>query len=295
MSEATLAIALSAIRIITYTGFVLAAGTLVFLSIVWPQGRRIRRLILLIAAGIALLAVGTVAGPLVEAAAYDVSIGDAVGRLSGAAALVRLAVLVGLAMYLPDLVRRDIHRWRTFVALTAVLVIEATLVLQSDAVGGRWEIVKVIAAMGHLTAVAVWLGGLVALAVVLIPGRRLGDLHSILPTFSTLATVSVVTLLVTGVVHAVAVAGGIDPLFSGSYGVALGVKAAVFALLLGVGDRGRQYASRLARRPLDEFDDTAAPAGVQALAVSIGAELALAAAVLVATAVLVWFAPCVSC
>lgn len=290
MSETTLAIALSAIRIVTYSGFVLIAGTLVFLSIVLPQGRRIRRLVLLGAAGIALLAVGTVAGPLVEAAAHDVT--DATGRLSGAAAVLRLAVLAGLAFFLPDLVRRDIHRWRTFVALAAVLVIEATMVVQGDAVNGGWRVVKVLAMMGHLTAVAVWLGGLVVLALVLVPGRRLADLDSIMPAFSTLVTVSVITLLVTGVVHAVAVAGGIGPLFDGPYGVTLGIKAAVFAIMLVVGDRGRQYASRVARQRRDRDAEEYPEQGeVQALAVALGAELSLAAAVLGVTAVLVWFAP----
>ncbi len=292
MSETTLAIALSATRIISYTGFVLIAGTLVFLSIVWPQGRRIRRLVLLGAAGIALLAIGTVAGPLVEAAAYDVSVADATGRLSGAAALLRLAVLAGLALFLPDLVRRDIHRWRTFVALSAVLVIEATMVVQGDAVTDGWRAVKVLAMMGHLTAVAVWLGGLVVIAVVLVPGRRLADLDSIMPTFSTLATVSVVTLLVTGVVHAVAVAGGIGSLFDDAYGVTLGIKAALFAVMLAVGDRGRQYAGRLARRRLaPDADDSSQPGELQTLAVTLGAEITLAAAILGVTAVLVWFAP----
>jgi putative copper export protein len=130
------------------------------------------------------------------------------------------------------------------------------------------------------------------LAVVLVPGRRLDDLNSIMPTFSTLATVSVVTLLVTGVIHAVAVSGGIGPLFDGAYGVTLGIKAAVFAIMLAVGDRGRQYASRLARpRHDDDTGNREGPGELQALAVALGAEITLAAAILGVTAVLVWYAP----
>lgn len=292
MSDTTLAFALSAIRIITYVGFVLVAGTLTFLATVWPQGRRDRLLVRLIVAGAGLLAVATVAGPLVEAHAYDVSVAEVVGRLSGAAALVRLAVLVVVVTHLPDLMAHDIRGWRRAgAALLAVLLIAATLVAQGDAIGGKWELVKIIATLGHLTATAAWLGGLVALATVLIPREHLADLHQILPRFSRIAMASVITLVGTGTIHALAVAGGIRPLLTSAYGGALGLKITLFALMLLLGDRGRRYASRLAQRSLDHFDGTAAPDGIQALAVAVGAELMLALGVLGATAALAWFAP----
>jgi copper transport protein len=164
-------------------------------------------------------------------------------------------------------------------------------VLQSNAVTGNWEVLKFIATMGHLSATAAWLGGLVALGTVLIPGQRLNDLHSILPSFSTVAVISVITLTVTGLLHAVAVSGGISPLLNSTYGAALAFKVGVFGLMLVLGDRGRRYATKVAQRRLDEFDDTAAPAGIHALAVAIGAELTFGLGVLGATAILVWFAP----
>jgi putative copper export protein len=292
VNDTELAFAVSAIRISTYAGFVLVAGTLTFLAIVWPQGRRDRLLIRLVAGGAGLLAVATVVGPLVEAYAYDVSVAEAVGRLFGAAALVRLAVLVLVVSLLPDLMARDIRGWRRAGgALLAVLLIAATLIAQSDAIGGRWELVKILATLGHLTATAAWLGGLVALATVLIPREHLADLHQILPRFSRIAMASVITLIGTGAIHALAVAGGIGPLLTSSYGGALGLKIAVFALMLLLGDRGRRYASRLAKRRIDQFDGSEAPAGINALAVAIGAELTLALGVLGATAALAWFAP----
>jgi putative copper export protein len=292
VSDTSLAFALSAIRIISYVGFVLVAGTLTFLVAVWPQGRRDRLLVQLIVAGAGLLAVATVAGPLVEAYAYDVGVAAAVGRLSGAAALVRLAVLVVVVSYLPDLMAHDIRGWRrSGLALLAVFLIAATLVAQSNAIGGDWELVKIVATLGHLTATAAWLGGLVALATVLIPREHLADLHQILPRFSRIAMASIITLVGTGAIHALVVAGGIGPLLTSRYGGVLGLKIAVFALMLLLGDRGRRYASRLAQRRLDQLDGTAAPAGMHALAVALGAELTLALVVLGATAALVWFAP----
>lgn len=291
MSETAYAIAISAARVSDYAGFVLLAGTLLFLSLVWPQGRRDSRLVRLAVVGAGLLAIGTIAGPFVDAAGYDVGVLDAVGRLGGAAALIRLAVVAAVLLYLPDLVSRDIHRWRTGVALIAVLLIEATFVVQSDAIDGKWAVLKVIAVLAHLSATAVWLGGLIALATVLISGQRLAELHAILPSFAGVATVSVLTLLFSGTVQALIVAGGTKQLFDSSYGAALIVKGSLFVLMLLIGDRGRRYAARLAHRRVDEFDETAAPVGIRALTVAIGTEITLAAGVLAATAVVVWFAP----
>jgi copper transport protein len=291
VSHTTLAIALSVVRIVEYVGFVLVTGPLTLFGVVWPQGRRDRRLTRLMWAGTGLLAAATVAGPLVEAAAYDVGAVEAVGRLSATVALVRLAALAAVAAYLPDLVARDIHRWRLVAALGIVLLIVATMALQSDAVRSRWSGLMVVVVMGHLTAVSAWLGGLVAMATVLLPGNRLGDLHGILPSFSKVASTCVVTLLVTGVLHGIAVAGGIRPLLSTAFGAALILKVCLFGLMLSLGELGRRYASRVAERRLEHFDETAAPAGIHALAVAVGAEITLAFGVLAATSVLAWFSP----
>jgi copper transport protein len=291
VSDPAYAILLSATRVVEYVGFVLLAGMLMFLSVVWPQGRRDPSLVRLVVVGIVLVTIGTIAEPFVESVGYDVGVLDAVGRQHGAAALIRLAVLAAVLLYLPDLVARDIHRWRTAVALVAVLLLEATFVVQGDAVDGRWAPLKVIAVLGHLTATAVWLGGLAALAAMLVSGERLNELQVILPSFRGIAIFSVVTLLVTGALHALVAAGGLGPLLDSRYGAALGVKTGILALMLMIGDRVRRYAGRTAYRPLNEFSRTTVPVASRALTVAIGTEVALAAAVLVATAVVVWFAP----
>ena len=291
MTESAYAVLLAIVRVADYAGFVLLAGTLMFLSIVWPQGRRDRRLVRIVVFGIVLTAIGTIADPLVHAAKYDVGVLDAVGRLYAAAALIRLAVAVAVLMYLPDIVARDIHRWRTGVALTAVLLLEASMIVQSDAIDGPWAPLKVIAAAGHLTAVAVWLGGLVALATMLISGDRLAELQAILPSFRGLSMLSVLILLVTGVLHAVVQAGGVDPLFDSRYGEALGVKAVILVLMLVIGDRSRRHAGSPDYRPLNEFSRTMVPVAARPVTIAIGVEVALAAGALAATAIAVWYAP----
>jgi copper transport protein len=291
VTESTYAVLLAIVRVADYAGFVLLAGTLMFLSIVWPQGRRDRRLVRIVVFGIVLTAIGTIADPLVQAAKYDVGVLDAVGRLYAAAALIRLAVAVAVLMYLPDIVARDIHRWRTGVALTAVLLLEASMIVQSDAIDGPWAPLKVIAATGHLTAVAVWLGGLVALATMLISGDRLAELQAILPSFRGLSMLSVLILLVTGALHAVVQAGGVDPLFGSRYGEALGMKAVILVLMLVIGDRSRRHAGSPDYRPLNEFSRTMVPVAARPVTIAIGVEVALAAGALAATAIAVWYAP----
>jgi copper transport protein len=291
VTEGAYAILISIVRVAEYAGFVLLAGMLMFLSIVWPQGRRDRRLVRLVVVGIALTVIGTIADPLVQAARYDGGVLDAVGRTYAAAALIRLAVAVAVLMYLPDIVARDIHRWRTGVALAAVLLLEATMIVQSDAIDGSWAALKVIAMAGHLTAVAVWLGGLVALASMVIAGDRLTEAQAILPSFRGLAIVSVLTLLVTGVVQAVVQAGGVGPLFGSRYGAALGVKAVLLVLMLVIADRSRRYAATPEYRPLNEFSRTMVPVAARPMTLAIGIEVALAAGALAATAIAVWFSP----
>jgi copper transport protein len=291
MTDAVYAVLISIVRVVEYSGFVLLAGMLMFLSIVWPQGRRDRRLVLIVVVGIALTVIATIADPLLQAAKYDVGVLEAVGRSYAAAALIRLAVAVAALMYLPDIVARDIHRWRTGVALAAVLLLEATMIVQSDAIDGSWAALKVLVMACHLSAVAVWLGGLVALATMVIAGDRLAELQSILPSFRGLAMVSVLTLLVTGVLQAVIQAGGVVPLFGSAYGAALGVKAVILVLMLVIGDRSRRYAATPDYRPLNEFSRTMVPVAARPVTLAVGIEVALAAGALAATSIAVWFSP----
>lgn len=291
MTDSTYAILLSGTRIADYVGFVLLAGLLMFLSVVWPQGRRDRRLVRLVVIGIVLVVAGAVGQPLVEAARYEVGVFDALGRLQLAAVFVRLAVAAAVLLYLPDIVARDIHRWRTGVALLAVALLELSLIVQSDAIEGKWAVIKVLAALGHLTAVAVWLGGLVALAVMLISGDRLSELQAILPSFRGLATISVLTLLGTGALQAIVQAGGVSRLFDSEYGAALGLKALLLVGMLLIGERSRRYAKSSDYRPLNEFSRTMVPVAARPVTIAIGIEVAMAVGALAATAVAVWFVP----
>ncbi len=96
---------LDVLRTVSYVGYVLLAGTLAFWIVVWPGGSRDRRLTGLAVGGIALLALATLADPLVRLTAGDQALGDFLDATAGTALLVRLAALSAAAFFLPDLVR----------------------------------------------------------------------------------------------------------------------------------------------------------------------------------------------
>ena len=279
-------------RIITYIGYVLLAGTFVFWSLVWPEGRTDRRLVTLAAIGTGLMVVATIGAPLILVSFGDRLVADAVSPVGGTAAIIRLAILVGIAFFLVDLIRSPIIGWWRPMALGAVAVLAATLVAQSNAVGGSWQIVKIVVTAGHALAVAAWLGGLVALAAVLIPPNNVPELDRLIPRFSTVAVASVVTLVITGPLHALAVAGGMEPLLDSRYGLVLLVKVLIFGLMLAVGNHARKYASRVAfaraHLPGSKLGESS---GASSLAMVIGVELIIAFLILSTTSILVMVAP----
>ncbi len=182
--------------------------------------------------------------------------------------------------------------WVGAFALNLVVVIADTMVAQSNAIGGHWEIAKIAATGLHVLATCAWLGGLVALAAVLIPGDKIQELDQLIPRFSRVAQLSVITLVVTGTVHAVAVAGGLTELTRSRYGLVLLIKISIFGLMLLMGNHGRKYAIRAAFRQLHQPPDAPARSGgISALAVAMGAELSIAFVILSTTALLVMVAP----
>lgn len=293
MPEQYVELALGAIRVVLYAGYVLLAGTLVFWVLVWPDGRRDRRLLLLARAGTALLALATLGGPAVEITLGDRLWGDILTSTDAVGLSLRLASVAAAAFFLTDITAAPLTGRRALLPGAIVLGLAASMVIQSNAVGGDWEALKVVATAGHLLATASWLGGLTALAAVIIPREYLTELDTLIPRFSTVAFVSVVVLVATGTLHALAVAGGVAALTESTYGLVFGIKIVVFTGMLVLGNHGRRYASRVAARAATATTDAQVKAGsgVHSLAVVMGAELAIALAILGTTSLLVRVAP----
>lgn len=285
--DGTLDALLALVRVAGYVGFVMLVGTTFFLTWLWPQGRARRVFWHLLLAGAILCFTASALLPLLDARVGWSSYG---GR-EGASALARMGltcIVFAFGARLPVFA----HTLWVPISLWQVALI-GTYVLGSDALEGPWMAVKVVAATAHLGATAVWLGGLLTLAAVLIPGTDLSFVPGVLPRFGVLVRVSVVILVVSGVLHALAIAGGLRQLVDSDYGTVLLIKILVLGVMLLLGSVGRRYAVRLARPPVTDSRGRTPRSSAQAAAVAVGAEFALAVGVLTATAVLVNVAPAV--
>ncbi len=147
----------------------------------------------------------------------------------------------------------------------------------------------------HVGAVAVWLGGLVMLAVVLLPRRQWSELSTVVPGWSRLAFRAMTTTLLAGGVVLLLLSPRWTALPGSSYGRFLIVKLVLVAGLLLVASRARHFVGQ--RLPVPAGPSARSPAqpnDVVALAPfvsAVTAELCIAASVLAAAAALVGRAP----
>lgn len=197
-------------RLLFFAGVLTAVGAAFFRFVVAPVPVR------LMLAAFLLVFVG-VSGQL-----HDVSLSTRFGTamavgagLAGIGAL--LAVLVPVFPRLEPL---------PFVTALALLPIPTVAGHALDR-GRSW--VEVPVDLLHVAAASVWLGGLVALLLLM---QRGGERELLLRRFSNLALASVLVLAATGVVRAFSELRSVDQLWSTGYGRVLIVKTALLSVLL---------------------------------------------------------------
>jgi copper transport protein len=185
--------------------------------------------------------------------------------------------------------------------LLAALAIPVAFLLVSPALAGHATTLHPVAALlpldvVHVSAMSVWIGGLVMLLFVL-PGatRRLEPpdrsrlLAAVLVRFSPMALACVAALLATGVTQALVDMGGLSPLFSTPYGRAVLIKFVLLMALIALGAVNRQRVVPSLRRIASAG---AAPgAAGRLLRRTLRAEVALVIVVLGVTSALVSYPP----
>ncbi|MGC1209031.1 MAG: hypothetical protein WA880_13860 [Ornithinimicrobium sp.] len=149
MNSEFLPLALGTNRLFIYAGYVMLAGTLTFWTLVWPEGRRDRKLITMSVAGIALLTFGSLLDPLLEVYAGNTTWTQFLTPIHGTALLLRFAGVAAAGFFLVDIVRYPIAGWRRLLPGAIVIIIATSMVLASNAVGGPWQTVKLIPHRGH--------------------------------------------------------------------------------------------------------------------------------------------------
>ena len=324
--------ALPAARWLGFAGVALGFGVPVFLLVCWPAGWAVPRMRRLASIGLAAAvlgglmtfllqgpyAAGTGLGSLLDPSLLATTTSSAFGLTL----LLRVLCALLLAAALAVIWRR---RTRPSAALIAVAAVPAAgLVLTTAAVGhpvaGPLPALAVPITAVHVTAMAVWLGGLTALLTgVVRPGVPPAVMATALPTFSRLAFWAVVALAATGILQSVREVGSPVAVVTTTYGWLLVAKLLLVLLLLAAAGiarawvqqhlgvpRNRPRGRRVTAHAFTEAADTVAqhaagtrqPVEVEAATADLGAfrrsvlvEVAVGAVVLALSAVLVGTPP----
>ncbi len=149
--------------------------------------------------------------------------------------LLLAAVLFWLVRRLPVLSRAR-PLWWAAAGLAGALLLTFSLHSHNAALGGSQWIVATIIDWLHLLAMAAWMGGLLALALLLRPGLLELDIRrALVPHFSRLALFSVLTLSLSGLYSAIIHVRTLEALWATTYGRMVTTKSVLFAILLAFG------------------------------------------------------------
>ena len=277
------------VRILDYASLTILIGGGFFLVRVWRDGigqRRTQQLLWWALAGsalatlltFALTAAGLRGVGALEALRPSVMgsvIGTRFARVMTARALFLGLGFVALAMLALGRDRAVRSWWWKVLAGVAGGGVIATHALLGHASGEG--LMARLAVFVHLVGVAVWLGGLVFLAVVVLPRRRADEVRQLLPRFSSLAFTAVSAMVVAGAVTMVRVVPDLRQLPQTGYGRMLLLKLVFVALLLAAAQQARTITERRLVKDSTQL---------RSLLAAVGVELALAVGILTSTAVL---------
>ncbi|MEL6890362.1 MAG: CopD family protein [Actinomycetota bacterium] len=241
-------------RFLSTTAIAILFGGLVVITMAWPEGVeylvtvRFLRVVWVIALIGTLLftaaAAGAVTGDGFSAGLSPGTWGElAGGGWAGRAVLARLLLVVasGVVAFRPDLA---IDPTTQFGALGVPAL--ATAMVGITRTTGDLVVVTVAAGIVHAIAMAIWIGGAVLVARVVLAGPGEEDLVHAVRGFSRISMGSVVVTVVTGVVLLVQLDGG--DLFGSGHGRVLLLKAIVVAVIVFLAITARQVVGqRLAR------------------------------------------------
>ncbi|MDX6349589.1 MAG: copper transport protein [Streptomyces sp.] len=254
-------------RYISYSGYALLVGAAVFLGACWPRGATLRPMRRLVVGGWAAMVAATLALLMLRAPyanggglgdALDLSaVRDVLDTRPGAALLSRLLLLAAGAVFIAvlfgtyakreDPVERQDLAWGLAIGGTVVAGgLAATWAMAEHASVGIQSSIAMPVDVLHLLAMAVWLGGLVALLTALFKGQDTqGIEREAVQRFSRIGFGAVVTLVSTGVYQSWRQVGSWNALVSTSYGQLLCVKVGLVVLLVELAWLSRRWTGRL--------------------------------------------------
>jgi copper transport protein len=235
-------------RWLGYAGLVLLVGSVLVLAVLWPQRLSRTGPIRVIWLGAGLVGLSTLlelglqipneAGGFGDVQQSDVQ--DVLSSQFGAAHLIRLGVLAAALLLLRPIVRGK--GWGADRVLLAVLgaIGIATWSVSGHPYASPIPTVTVVADMIHIAAMSVWLGGLVMLAVFLLPKANAAELSAIVPIWSRWAAYAVGALVLTGIAQGLVEVGSVSALFTTEYGQLLLAKVVLLGAVLLVASYSRR-------------------------------------------------------
>jgi copper transport protein len=235
---------------------VLIAGPLVFLARLWPRRLSRRVPARMLAAGLGLTTLATVAemylqGPYSAGngifGASSTALEDALSGSFGAAHAVRLGVLAAVSVLIRPFLRPDPPSTVDQAVLAFLSVVGiGTWPLSGHPAASPVPAVSMVADAAHVGAMAVWIGGLVLLVTVILRRANAVELGAILPVWSQWALLCVLTLAITGTASAIIEVTEVGKLFDTTYGKLVLGKAALLALVVGLAWFSRRLVLRYA-------------------------------------------------
>lgn len=286
-----------------FAGLVLLVGPALVLAWLWP--RRLSRAgpVRLAGAGLVTVGLATTAELFLQApygagtgltGATLADLDDVLTTRFGVLHLVRLAALAAIAVVAHRLLTGRAGIADRVVGLLAGATALATWPMAGHPGASTVAGLAVVLDAAHLSAVTVWLGGLVVLAGFLLRQATDRELGVILPVWSRWAAAAVVVVVATGAVQTLLQQDRLGDLVATGHGRLVLAKVSLLAVILTVAGHSRH----LVRTRLTAQDPaTGRPAahdptaGRRRLRASVAAELAIAALVLAAAAVLVQTSP----
>lgn len=282
-------LALSVSQLIGYLGYVALGGLLMFRALITPDRGRERRVVRIALIGLGLL----VASTLLRLVVVLVDAADtAASRVGLPVALVQLGVLVAVACYLPDLLGSVLSTWRRALAVVAAVLLTVALVLPMIVGASAQSAAGGILAVAHVLAIGTWIGGMVAVALLVLPTtaagpRVLGILHVMLRRSRVKVIVLVAVLVVTGSLSLLFQPGRVSGLGT-AFWVLLVAKVVLFAILIFAAAHVRRQIQRAAFRVEHIAESGDALVGLRRI---VRIEMVVAAAAVAATAVLTVLTP----
>ena len=296
---------LGILRWVGFLGAALGPGAVLGALLLWPAGLGTRALRVVVGTGLALLAVSTAGGMLLQgvyasgqplAALWQApqaldSHSERFDRVYAVRSYLLVAATVGVValLGLPAVLRDRWRRVLVVVAAVATLALLATWPLVGHSAVAPGAGFAVLVNLVHIAAMVLWLGGLVVVLVGLAVDREPMARNG-LPRFSLVALWSVAVLVASGTVLAWREVGTVGALGETTFGRVLLAKTAAVLVLLGVADLARRWVARRAdgQNHADALDGDPRWGGFRR---GLVGEVALALVILGLTAALVAIVP----